>query len=94
MNEKETEDFNCRLNVLNEIIKNRELLVQEYEKFVDSRQRSFLFFLQPYSNKYLRALFNRHLIPDIVTSTKKRMILNVVRCEAHRDVLLNLLDSK
>lgn len=83
--------FNKKLISLNKIIADKDLLEANFIDFVRARELEYNFLLQPYSNRVLRKLFKVHLIPNIVSHVKKLNLLNYVRCESHRDVLIDFL---
>lgn len=84
-----TVEFDNRLNQLNEIILNDAELIKAFQQM--SKTKGFLQFLEPYSNKYLKILKSRGLLPSFLTRKRKNTIKNVFCCEAHRDVMFELL---
>ena len=88
---QEKVDFDKEIHKLNSIISNSEILMEKFVEFCDQRQRSSLNYLEPYSNKYLVALKSRGLIPTLLSASKRRLILNLFRCESHSDVMLSNL---
>lgn len=91
LNKKENALFNEEISIMNHQIGNKSFLETRFKEFVQSRKKEYLSHIEPYSNKHLLALHNRGLLPSFVSSKKKRMLLNLIRCEAHRDVLLDSL---
>lgn len=85
--------FNDEIDKLNDIISNRNLLVDSFNKFTESRG-SMLSVFEPYNGRYLQALYNRKLLPSFLGSKKKIRLLNLIRCESHRDILILLLSKK
>lgn len=49
--------------------------------------------MQPYTSHYIRALYHRGLLPDFISRRKKAEILNIVRCETHRELLIAYLEN-
>ncbi len=49
--------------------------------------------MQPYVSHYVRALYHRGILPDMISKRKKAAILNNVRCETHREVLIAYLNQ-
>ena len=76
---------------LNKIIADDKLLVENYLNFVNEQKTEMLLSFEPYDNRYLKGLRRRGLIPSFISRKKKNLLLNIIRCEAHRDVLLNVL---
>lgn len=48
----------------------------------------------PYANRYLLALYRRKLLPSFISSKKKLQLLNMLRCESHRDLCINILSKR
>jgi len=93
LNEKDKADFEQHLNGLNKIIANDQHLEQEFKNFCESKREIYNIYLEPYRNKWLASLRKRRLIPSVFSAQKKRLILNITRCESHRDVLFNYLEK-
>ena len=92
MKDSDLDLFYKNIDSLNRIICDPEMLKNEYQKFVQSK-KSYLSSIEPYSNRYLMALHRRGLLPSLLSKKKKRLLLNLIRCEAHRDVLVGLLNE-
>ena len=76
---------------LNGVIVDDAKLQQVYEEMVMKEQP--LSPMQPYTSHYVRALYHRGLLPDVISRQKKAVILNSVRCETHRELLIAYLDK-
>lgn len=81
--------FDEKMNTLNDIIKDEARLQKSFQKMASSKP--FMQFLEPFTNKYFLALKTRRLLPSFLGRDKKKAILEVFRCEAHRDVMFELL---
>jgi len=86
--------FHSEITRLNQIISDDEALMENFSNFVHARKKVMLSYFEPYNNRYLRGLQRRRLIPSFFSKKKKNLMLNLVRCEAHRDVLLSALSPK
>lgn len=93
-------NFNERKAFLEEA-ENKSLLIQDdkklaihFEKFVQSQAQLYFSFLEPIKNRFLLAAMNRGILPRLINSTQKRLLLNLIRSEAHRNILLDLLGLK
>lgn len=75
---------------LNTIIGDSEKLEKEYTKFLAS-QDVFREILSPYSNRFLLAMYRRHLLPSLFPKKKNLQLLAYVQCESHLPKLLNYL---
>lgn len=84
-------EFNIEFDRLSKIIEDNNLLTKEFDNYCRSVSRSYNAFLEPLSNKYLHALQNRGLFPSLLRDRKRKLLLNLIRCEAHRDVVMRLL---
>lgn len=82
--------FLNRIKQLNDIIADDALLVEEFKQMAQ-RKKSLLSFLEPYRNKYMKLLFAKGLLPSFLSQEKKNLILEIFRCEAHFDVMQELL---
>ena len=87
---KEKNAFFEMINALNHKI-HADMLEKEFEAFCRSSAKMYQSFLEPYESKYLHYLRNRGLFPSCWKESKKLLLENLIRCESHRDVLLNIL---
>jgi hypothetical protein len=94
LNKEDKLDFDKRLGELNEIIEDNERLEYEFLKFVQTKKKMYSHFLQPYTNKFLHKLYGHKLIPSALNEKKRMLYLNLIRCESHRDVILEILKQK
>lgn len=78
---------------LNAVITDDAALEKAFDVYADSWNKQMNTWIQPYTGKLLPSLFNRGFLPALVSDKKKRLYLNLIRCEAHRDILLNSLKS-
>ena len=91
LNDKEKGLFLQRLNRLKKIISDDRLLESRFNEYCDRNAFRYDLLFEPYRNKYLAFLRKRKLIPSFVSKRKKRLFLNIIRCEAHRDMILHYL---
>lgn len=91
LNSKEEELFREDMKRLNGIIADDELLELKFQEYCESVFPMYDAFLEPYFGKYMTALRKRGLFPKLVSKRKRMLYLNLIRCDAHRDVLLRLL---
>ena len=85
--------FDKKLSDLNLVIQRDSELEKKFSEYCESKLREYNAYLEPYSNRYLHALRNRNLFPSFITCRKRTLLLNLVRCEAHRDVLKKILQK-
>jgi poly-gamma-glutamate synthesis protein (capsule biosynthesis protein) len=94
MDSHEKELFYDNISRLNSIILNDELLNIEFEKYCNRVRKMYFSFLEPHSNKFLHFLRNRKLFPSLISKNKMTLYLNLIRCESHREIIINLLDKR
>ena len=86
--------FNKTINNLNSIISNVTKLTAEHELYMSSTSVGYISTLEPYTNRYVKYLYSRRLLPSFISDTKRLSLLNFIICESHRERLLNSLRSK
>ncbi len=91
LNDKEKKIFEDELERLNVIIQDDKLLEEAFQKYCRAINPMYDAFIEPYFGKYYTALRKRKLLPNIMTRKKRLLLLNIIRCESHRDVLLRML---
>jgi len=91
LNQEERSFFDKKLSQLNKIISDKRELEKNFEEFCISKRDLYSNFIEPHSFKYIHALRNRNLFPSLLSKRKKRLLLNLTRCEAHRDILQQIL---
>lgn len=76
---------------LNAVIQDDEKLTNSFQEYVDSQKKITNSRLQPYTSNFLASLHLRGLLPSFIGTRKKRLLTNLIRCESHRDVLVESL---
>lgn len=79
------------INHLNNIISDDKKLELEFRNFSEAASIQYYIDMEPHSIKLLQALQNRKIIPSLWSQKKKKFLLNLVRCESHRDVVIEIL---
>lgn len=92
LNKEEKIRFDQTIEELNSCILNPVLLNEKFIEFCKTQKNSINIILSPYKNKYLQELFIRGFLPDFFDKQDKISLLDYIKCEAHRDVLLENLD--
>lgn len=97
-NEEKNEILN-RIEAYSEIIGSKEKLLDEWHRFVISKQQAYLNYWSPkvfIKNKYIAATFNR-LNVKLINTRGLAYFLNLMRCEAHYDlsktIIMEYLDK-
>jgi hypothetical protein len=91
VSEKENVLRNERITEFNQVINNDSLLNDQYQSFLSSSYRMYGAYLEPHSNRYLQFLQNMQVLPSLWSKRKKMYLLNLLRCEAHRDIITEFL---
>lgn len=86
--------FEKNINALNAIIFDDVLLKQKHEEFLEKTKKYFLSMVEPYSNRYLRALYIRGILPSKMSKQRQIMLLNHIMCEAHQERFIYALKNK
>ncbi len=88
------EHFLSKIEEINQIISNDELLKESFKNYVKSMNRTINTHLQPYLGRILLRMHNIGWLPDLIRKDKKLLLSNLIRCESHKDVLLTSLINK
>lgn len=87
------EDFDNKIQTLNQIISDITILKEKYQKFLESNLQLYDYCLEPYKSSFLKKLFFRGIIPRLMNKDKKILIENFVECESHRDKFIYYLNK-
>ena len=93
MNDEERHTFDMRINDLNDVISNDELLRVEHENWMRENSRNFLSIFQPYNIRILNSLYVRGLLPSFINKKKQLRIIDYINCESHLDKLRFLINE-
>ena len=91
LNETERNEFDQKLVKLNNIIADDEKLAGAFNEYCQSVSRMYESYIEPNFGSFIASVRARGLFPKFMKKRKKLLLLNLTRCEAHRDVMLNLL---
>ena len=94
LEQKETEDWLNKEHKRSENIQNDLFLDNEFDRFVSKKENLYRSYLEPNTSKWILALKNRGLLPRKIKGSKLLRYWNIIRAEAHRDVLLNLFSKE
>jgi hypothetical protein len=94
LNSAEKVVFEKNLLRLNEIISNDNLLLCEWERWVQKRRDYYLINFECLSSGIYNALRHRKLIPSFLSKRKKLKLLNLLECDSHRDLAIESLKLK
>lgn len=91
LNESEMRLFSEEIERLNSIIGDDSLLESSFKAYCDSVSSMYDAYIEPYFGKYHTSLRSRGLLPKLMSKRKRLLLLNLIRCESHREVLTALL---
>ena len=79
------------INEINEVIANSKRLLIKWDEFVSRKQKEyFQYLLIPFN--FVRRVVNKlDLIQFFITKYQKKLLLNLIRCESHQEVLVDVL---
>ncbi len=88
------EEFFEKIEELNKLIADDDLLEKSFDNLVRQKEKGYVASLEPYRNRYLKALRYRRILPSLLPKFWYRYLLAIFRCEAHRDIVLRILERK
>lgn len=91
MDEDNKKKIHKKINELNEIIKVSKLLEECICAFGDSNNVLYRMALEPYSNRYTRALWKKGLLPSFLSKDRILLLQNFITCESHYERMVHLL---
>ena len=94
LSDKKLKRFFERIEALNNIIGNRNLLEKEYELFCLKKKRLYMSVLEPYPTKFLKYLYRKKLLPSLLDRYTKLFINNFIICESHIDIIKKILQDE
>lgn len=83
-----------KISKLNSIIADDNLLKSNFIDFVRLKRKQYQHFIEPHSIRILHGLMGRGYIPSLLSKFKRKLYLNLIRCESHRDVLIEILENE
>lgn len=91
LSSSEQKEFHQKIDHLNQIIADDTALQNNFAQFCNKNYISSLGLFEPFGGRYFNWLRKRGLLPSFLSKRKRMLALNMVRCEAHRDCLLENL---
>jgi len=85
--------FDENIKKLNEIIGNRNSLIENWNAFSKKMKNNYLLNFEISNSRIFRSLRYRQLIPSFISKKQKLQFLNMLRCESHRDLAIESLKS-
>ena len=84
----ESTSYNKRLEELNCIIADRELLRSHQDDYYQKEEMKYKQMFEPLDNRLFKALQKRGYIPSFISKKRKLLALDFIQCESHRDRLI------
>jgi len=94
MEEEKKESFYNNIEKINEVINDDSALEHFFDKWCKEQYSNIKYALTPYTNRFMRALWYRGLLPSFLSTKRLVSLYNKIQCEAHRDVLMSYLSQK
>ena len=91
LTEAESASFNEEIDRLSAIIADDDLLESEFQGYCHSVAPMYDSYIEPYLGHNITALRNRGIFPKLMSKRKRLLLLNIIRCESHREVLSRML---
>ena len=91
LNTEEKQIFENEIERLNSIVCDNNRLEAEFRNYCRSVFPMYDAFIEPNFGKFIAAARKRHLFPRFISKRKRLLLLNLSRCESHRDVLIRML---
>ena len=89
--EKEKEECLAKEQLKTSQIQDDKLLYDKFKRFVAKQERLYRGYLEPKSPSWVLAAKNRGWLPRRICGAKRLLYQNIIRAEAHRDIVLELL---
>ena len=83
-----------QLDFFSRIIQSDDDLDREFQLWKKRNQKYYFINIEPHANRLLQALQNRNLFPSLWSNRKKLFLLNMLRCESHRELLSTILENE
>lgn len=94
LNDKEMDKFSQFIKQTNSIIADDLKLNSCFRRLCKDKARGMLLNLMPYSNKYFKFLAYKEWLPSFIKKKRILSIYDVVNCESHRDILIDVLNME
>ncbi len=91
LSDQEEQEFSQTMELRNEIIADDLKLEQAFQQHIKNVSAMYDAFVEPYFGRIYNALRQRGFLPNMLSRKKRLLLLNLLRCEAHREVLLRML---
>lgn len=94
VNEQEAAKRAREIEQLNGIIQNEIRLRESFDQWIAKKQKMYEAYIEPHTFRVVQALQNRNWLPSFWNKRKKTYLLNLIRCESHREMLQAILENE
>jgi len=87
--------FDAKISELNDVIADDGLFAIAWRNYVETQKKPYTAALL-IQNRYLRELVSRGYLPEFYFHSRqhKTLLLNLLRCETHRELMIDVLSNK
>lgn len=82
------------IDKLDKIIQNDEELDRKFQAWIEKSRKYYKINIEPHSIRILQALQNRKIVRSLWSKRKKLFLINMLRCESHREMLIQQLENE
>lgn len=75
------------------IIKSDDLLNEKFKNFKLTQTKKYQFYLEPFQSKFIYFAIKRNIFPRFIKGKKRLLLLNLIRCESHRELVMSILNE-
>ena len=93
MTDSETTTFYSKIELLNAIIQDDDELKKCHENRMAQETPMYRLLLQPYSSRIAKWLYNRGLLPSVITEYRRLGYIDYLECESHLERMLYTLKT-
>lgn len=91
MTEDEERGFAAKSAEINKMIQDARLLSSAFDTHVDEKKKEYQLLVEPYDTRLTKGLFNKGLLPSMISKAKLTKLYNYIYCESHQGVFLSVL---
>jgi len=93
LNGRERDSVYDRIKHINSLIACKEELIKQFENHVNSIRQGRLLEFEPFDNRIIRGLQIKKILPSFVSKKTRKDVFDVINCESHREVILNIFNN-
>lgn len=90
---KDKTSFEKNIKKMNSIIADDTSLEKSFKELIEIRKVGYVELLEPIRHRLWLALRRRGIVPSFVSNKIKKLMLNIIRCESHRDLFIQSLNN-